>query len=787
LWIFSGSVSFTVNNEFKRIKLETLELFTVDHNTKVTTILCNPTDLPESEIDREQEHVGKVVERVSPVRLLQGKIDYDENILTSGAPQNPISHANFTIFEKSGNSSSNVVFVSQIICQASKVNSTRKESTVGLPKGSNSYGDGGLILGKRKKRHSITKVSQRRFSTSTAATNNKYISGEDWLSKLRVRDGKYRGLYKLLCDENFLFGCYHEIKSKPGNMTPGSDNETLDGISKYFFKKLSKSLEDESFQFKPVKRVFIPKANGKMRPLGIPSPRDKILQKAMAIILNSIYEPNFLDSSHGFRPNRSCHTAMAQIAKWSGTKLAIEGDIKGFFDNVDHHILASILEKKIDDQQFLDLYWKLVKAGYVEEGIKRDSLLGVPQGGLISPILSNVYLHEFDLFMESLIEKYHDKRPDVTIRIKEYDKITRKIQTYREKMAKLTDLDLDLKYELNTQARALIKQRQKMTSRRVDGIRLRYVRYADDWIVGLVSTPDFADNIRSEIQIFLKEQLKLELSVEKTKITDLLHDKASFLGFYIMVHKPKESNFTKATRMGVTRKTKISHNRLWLLVPVTPLLEKLANKGFLRDYAPGKKIIPNAITKWIFLDHHSIINRYNWTIRGLLNYYNIATNRYIFHLICNFILRHSCAKTLARKFNLRSRAGAFKNFGKLLNTKDKPIIGLALETNYKRLEMNKWPKRIKLLDPFNNTEHFVHWRLRSQSNFWVDCIICGSEEEIEMHHLKHIRKSNVKLTGFSTIMSRLNRKQIPVCKSCHHKIHTGKYDGINLSKLKKSN
>jgi group II intron reverse transcriptase/maturase len=259
-------------------------------------------------------------------------------------------------------------------------------------------------------------------------------------------------------------------------MTPGTDKETLDGISKDYFKKLSKSLIEESFQFKP--RVYIPKANGKMRPLGIPSPRDKIVQKTMAIILNAIYEPNFLDSSHGFRPNRSCHTCMAQIAKWSGTKLAIEGDIKGFFDNTDHHVLASLLEKKVEDQQFMDLYWKLVKAGYVEEGVKRDSLLGVPQGGLISPILSNIYLHEFDIFMETLIEKHHDKRPDVTIGFKEYAKITRRIQILRKKMAKMNDLDL--KHEINNETRTLIKQRQKMTSRRIAGIRLRYVRYADD-------------------------------------------------------------------------------------------------------------------------------------------------------------------------------------------------------------------------------------------------------------------------------------------------------------------
>lgn len=186
---------------------------------------------------------------------------------------------------------------------------------MGSPKGSNSYGDGVLILGSIKKRHYTTKVGQRKFSTSTFAASDKYISGEEWISKLKVQDGMYHRLYKMLCDEEFLFGAYYAIKSNPGNMTQGTDKETLDGISSDYIKKLAKELKTETFQFKPVKRVHIPKKNGKMRPLGIPSPRDKIVQKAMAILLTAIYEPVFLDSSHGFRPNRSPHTALAEVTK----------------------------------------------------------------------------------------------------------------------------------------------------------------------------------------------------------------------------------------------------------------------------------------------------------------------------------------------------------------------------------------------------------------------------------------------------------------------------------------
>jgi group II intron reverse transcriptase/maturase len=450
----------------------------MDQDTSVATKLSKLFSLPDSEMDRGPQHAEKAGAGSSTYELLRSKIDQGLIIVFGGAPQNPLSIANIIVMCLNENSR-HIVATNTPKCKTKhrpKIDSTNRESIKGFPKGGDSYGDGAPILGKRKGSHPITKVGQRAFSTSTYAANEKFISGGDLLSKMKVLNGKYYGLYKLICNENILFGAFHEINSNPGNLTPGSDGQTQDGFSPNKIRKLTQELINETFQFKPSEIIWIPKANGKLRPLGIPTPLDKIVTKAMALLLELIYEPDFSRFSHGFRPNRGCHTAIKQLSGWSGTQWAIEGDIKGFFDNVNHHLLASLLQKKIGDQQFIDLFWKLVKAGYVEEGVKRDSLVGVPQGGIISPILSNIYLHEFDLFIEGLIKQYHSEAKDITKRNPVYDKITRRIQDLRYKYPQVKLRSLEINEEIDN----LRKQRRLIPSRLPNGLRIRYVRYADD-------------------------------------------------------------------------------------------------------------------------------------------------------------------------------------------------------------------------------------------------------------------------------------------------------------------
>lgn len=505
-------------------------------------------------------------------------------------------------------------------------------------------------------------VGQQRYSTATSARLK--ASANSKLNLIKLDNHKYTGLYKLISNPTTLTLAYSNIKSKPGNMTPGIDKEiTLDGISNQLLGTIAETLQNGTFQFKPARRVYIPKSNGSTRPLAIASPRDKIVQEAMRLVLEPIFEPTFSHSSHGFRPGRSCHSALKEISKWNGITWALEGDIKGFFDNVDHHILADLIKDKVTDQRFMDLYWKLVKAGYVERSIPITPEVGVPQGSLISPLLSNIYLDKFDKYMENLIGELSSKEKLIS-------KVNPKMVGLTKEITKLLD-----KYRENKEAETLRelkrvrKLRNSLNSRIRTGYRIYYIRYADDWIVGILGTHGLAIELRERIADFLYRELKLKLSMEKTMITHLNKDQARFLGVHLWIPKADQAKIVNKynERAGRFIKSRINQTRMYYAAPIKEILTKLEKNGFIKRYKQNKnRLIPNAITKWIFLDHHAIITKYNSIIHGYLNYFSMVDNYPKFHQIVGYILRHSCAKTLARKFRLKTRAGAFQKFGKNL-------------------------------------------------------------------------------------------------------------------------
>lgn len=267
---------------------------------------------------------------------------------------------------------------------------------------------------------------------------------------------------------------YSHLKSQSGNQTPGYDKTTLDVMDLKKIDSLQESLKSEKFRFTPIKLIFIPKKNGKMGPQGIPNIKDKLVQEVMRMALEFIFEPKMSNSSHGFRPHRSTHSSLLEISKWNGISWAIEGDIKGFYENLNHQKLMEIMEKHIQDQQFIDLMWKLLKAGYMDSHNFHRSPMGLPQGGIVSPILTNIYLDEFDSFMKTIIEQFSSKEKLIS-------KVNPIMAKFSTKLGKLNE-----EYQKNkdksilTEIRKLRAERNQIPSRIRTGMRVYYTRYADD-------------------------------------------------------------------------------------------------------------------------------------------------------------------------------------------------------------------------------------------------------------------------------------------------------------------
>lgn len=330
------------------------------------------------------------------------------------------------------------------------------------------------------------------------------------------------GLYRMLYDRDIYYLAYNAIKSNDGSETQGGDGTSLHGFKEEWIDDIILSLRDESYQPLPNRITFIPKKNGKMRKLSFPNGKDKLIQEAVHMILESIYEPSFSNLSHGFRPKRSIHTALGQIESWNNSSWLIEGDISACFDEIDHRILEDILRERIHDERFVRLINKLLKAGYFDmEHQFHNTKQGAAQGSTCSPILCNIYLDKLDRFMESIIER--DTKGN-----------------YRKQNPRYASLRYQLNKAIKSHDIPRIKQllgELKVTSS-VDPmdnsfLRVKYVRYADDFLVGTISDKAYAKSLKQEIKEFLISELHLRLSDDKTKITNAKHDKAKFLGYLI--------------------------------------------------------------------------------------------------------------------------------------------------------------------------------------------------------------------------------------------------------------
>jgi group II intron reverse transcriptase/maturase len=580
-------------------------------------------------------------------------------------------------------------------------------------------------------------------------------------------------LYRLMYKQDLYILAYERIKSHPGNMTPGTDDETLDEFSLATIEELIQEMRTEKYRCKPVRTAYIPKSNGKMRKLGIPCTKDKIVQEVVRLILEAIYDsPHgsyFKAESHGFRRSKSCHSALKDIqARWSGVTWFIEGDIKACFDDIDHEILIGILRKKIKDERFLSIIRSFLKAGYqdLDEACK-ESLAGTPQGGIVSPILANVYLHELDEFVEQLqkeLEKGELRRPNP-----EY----RSLQKRRQYLAKIGKIDTKEYRELGVQMRKL----PSLDPQDPNFVRVKYCRYADDWLIGITGPHQLAEEIKERIGQFLKSNLNLTLSVEKTRITQARTEEAEFLGYRIRLGRSsKEQKQTLSTNAsGKNFKRRSTGMQIVLKAPMEKLIQRLCQKGFC-----DKKGRPLHKAAWIEQDEDQIISQYSAVNRGLQQYYR-PTDNWAEMTRVQYILKFSLAKTLAAK---RQRPITQVIRGKDISIKVQRAKGReATITFYRNTDWSV--RRGAFTDSPEVDIVRMNVRLRTRSKLGWPCVICGETQGIAMHHVRYIRQgfTSQYTKGFTKVLAALNRKQIPVCMSCHNKIHNGEYDGLSPKDL----
>jgi len=613
----------------------------------------------------------------------------------------------------------------------------------------------------------------------------------------------------LLSSPEFWVYCYESIKSNPGVLSPGgspdgSVNLSIDGIDLEYFNLLAKKIKSGRFLFGPTRKTIIIKPGGGGRPLGIADSRDKIVQKGMAVILEQVADHRFSNASFGFRRGKSAHDAISYIRRKVPSGMwAIDGDISKCFDNFDHKRLVSLIRKKyVDHQIFSDLLYKALKVKIISVEGSFINKIGTPQGSVVSPILSNIYLHELDLFVleSDFLSKYRSNKSTggnyaFTKFMKLKDHEILEAESVRISKGKKKYWSFLHKLRI-----AKLKEAAKLKIPRLkpNGFnrKITYVRYVDDFIIFVWGTKNDCLEIKKLVGNFLKSQLSLDLSKEKTKITYLKKDKAKFLGFELWQSPSRIPSFKKDVNpKGILdrnnkdlkyRAATLQVPRLRITFSMNSVLVKLVDKGLVR-YKDGK-FFPISYKSALQYDISNIIIYLKAVFRGLANYYGYCHNWYDAKTLFNYFGKYCVAMTIAHKTKSKVPK-VFAKYGNELevtNAKGKVI------SFYGSLS-NAAIKR-KSVDDFTNNDavpsienllskhlklakiHLIHW----------PCVICGKPGEI--HHIKHVRqvlkkKYSKSFNMYLEAMRLVNRKTLPVCREHYLQIHSGDYDGVFLNKL----
>lgn len=564
-------------------------------------------------------------------------------------------------------------------------------------------------------------------------------------------------LYRQLFNKQLFLMAYGRIYSNKGSMTPGVTGETVDGMSLAKIDAIIGRLRTESYRWSPVRRTYIPKRNGRLRPLGLPTWSDKLVAEVVRLLLEAFYDVQFSERSHGFRPGRGCHTALQEVAAtWTGTHWFVEGDLADYFGSLDHQIMLSTLARKIHDGRFLVLIDRMLKAGYLEDWRWNATLSGAPQGGPASPILSNIYLDRFDRFVEQQLIP-HYTRGEVRRRDPAYSAL----KDRKRRARKLGERDTVR--ELTRRMHAMPSGDPQDPGYR----RLHYVRYCDDFLLGFAGPRREAEEIKARIGQFLRDELRLKLSEEKTLITHAASQAARFLGYEIR---------TQHRDTKITRGRRAVNGVVGLYVPESVVQERCSR--YMRAGKPEARSLR-------VLDHdYTIVARYQAEFRGVVEFYLLALN---VSRLCKlrWVMETSLLKTLAEKHATRVRAIARKHKA-IIATPHGPrtCIQVTVPREGRRplvatfggipIKRKRTTVIIDYKVPAGSgwRNELIHRLLAGQ------CEMCGARGGLHVHHIRKLadlsKPGRPERPTWVRMMARRKRKTLVVCEPCHHNIHAGR-------------
>jgi group II intron reverse transcriptase/maturase len=579
-------------------------------------------------------------------------------------------------------------------------------------------------------------------------------------------------VYRLIRHKELFLAAYGKLYANKGALTAGvNPDDTADGMSLQRIEAILAQLAAGTYQWTPVKREYIDKKDGRKRPLGLPGWQDKLLQEVIRMVLEAYYEPQFSNYSHGFRPGRGCHTALESIRRhWKGVTWIIEGDIEKCYDNLNHDLLLAFIGRDFHDQRFLKLLKGMLQAGYLEEWRFHNTYSGVPQGGVVSPILSNIILNELDKFVENeLMSQYSRGKQRRDNR--EYQRLNREMRKAKQAQDFAT-------------YRQLVKQRRTVPTRDPNDEnyrRLRYIRYADDFALGFIGPKSEAEAIKQKISDFL-QTIHLTLSSEKTLITHAVNSRARFLGYEIYIARNDSRLTAYHSPLGARRKSRGVNGKVMLSVP-----KNVANKWLYRYRRKGKTIHR---TNLLHQSDYEIVLAFNAECQGLLNYYILAQNVFKRLAYVQYTFKQSLVKTLANKHK-KNATWVYRRYTHKGEDGRKVIrVVIPREEPRKPLVATFGAKPIRYVKETiikDTMPHHYLPRVELVKRLLAGrCELCGSTNDIEVHHVRRLvdvkrkYRRKQKPEWVAKMIGR-NRKTLVVCQVCHDNIHRGTYDGPKLT------